>query len=231
MAVTGEVPTAKRAALIDRFQNDDKLRVFIGQIHAAGIGINLTSARQVVFNDIDWVPANHWQAENRVHRIGQNRSVNVTHMVGKGTMEEFVRSVLEVKSALIDKIVEGQSLAEDGMDAALRGMIHHVGATYDKAKTSLTEPERLADAIRAAPKKYLTLIFQNSMPHTRHSWHRYRHMPSLHWPALSQARSNRCMLLPVQRGTVDTILKFRGQISPVAVRVSTTEECADKFGN
>ena len=156
MAVTGEVPTAKRAALIDRFQNDDKLRVFIGQIHAAGIGINLTSARQVVFNDIDWVPANHWQAEDRVHRIGQNRSVNVTHMVGKGTMEEFVRSVLEVKSALIDKIVEGQSLAEDGMDAALHGMIHHVGATYDKAKTSLTEPERLADAIRAAPKKYLT---------------------------------------------------------------------------
>ncbi|MEM7366390.1 MAG: DEAD/DEAH box helicase [Pseudomonadota bacterium] len=163
VAVTGEVPTAKRAALIDRFQNDDTVRVFIGQIHAAGIGINLTGARQVVFNDLDWVPANHWQAEDRVHRIGQNRSVNVTYMVGKGTLEEFVRSVLEAKSALIDDIVEGRSLIEGEMKgemdadmlAALRGMINHVGRTYDKARSILTEPEELSNAIRNASSEYL----------------------------------------------------------------------------
>lgn len=110
VTITGEVPTAKRQAIVDRFQNDDAVRVLIGQIQAAGVGINLTAARQVVFNDLDWVPANHWQAEDRAHRIGQAGTVNVTYMVARDTLEEFVRTVLETKSRLVDDVVEGRAL-------------------------------------------------------------------------------------------------------------------------
>lgn len=160
VAVTGEVPTARRPALIDRFENDDSVRVFIGQIHAAGVGINLTSARVVVFNDLDWVPANHWQAEDRAHRIGQDRTVHVTYMVGAGTLEEFVRSVLEAKSALIDDIVEAGALAEkvgeeapDDMLTELKRMVGHLGARLEAAQGA--RGEGMEALLRKASREYL----------------------------------------------------------------------------
>ena len=80
--LTGRTPVNKRQALVDRFQQDEGVRVFLANIIAGGVGLNLTAASQVVFNDLDWVPANHWQAEDRAYRIGQTRTVNVTYLVG-----------------------------------------------------------------------------------------------------------------------------------------------------
>ena len=56
--------------IVDRFQQDESVRVLVANLIAGGVGLNLTRARQVVFNDLDWVPANHLQAEDRCHRIG-----------------------------------------------------------------------------------------------------------------------------------------------------------------
>ena len=111
--LTGKIPAGHRQTLVDRFQQDEGVRVFLGNIIAAGIGINLTAATQVVFNDLDWVPANHWQAEDRAYRIGQTRTVNVTYMVAAGTIDDFVRGVLEKKAALVSAVVDGTSLAPD----------------------------------------------------------------------------------------------------------------------
>jgi SWI/SNF-related matrix-associated actin-dependent regulator 1 of chromatin subfamily A len=111
--LTGRTPTNKRQALVDRFQTDETVRVFLANIIAGGVGLNLTAASQVVFNDLDWVPANHWQAEDRAYRIGQTRTVNVTYLVGTGTVDDFVHAVLETKSALVSAVVDGQALAAD----------------------------------------------------------------------------------------------------------------------
>jgi hypothetical protein len=111
--LTGRTPTNKRQALVDRFQEDETVRVFLANIIAGGIGLNLTAASQVVFNDLDWVPANHWQAEDRAYRIGQTRTVNVTYVVGSGTVDDFVQAVLETKGALVNAVVEGKALAAD----------------------------------------------------------------------------------------------------------------------
>ena len=73
VVLTGPTPIDKRQALVDRFQPEESIRVFLANIIAGGIGNNLTAATQVVFNDLDWVPANHWQAEDRAYRIGQSR--------------------------------------------------------------------------------------------------------------------------------------------------------------
>jgi hypothetical protein len=72
------------------------------------VGLNLTAARQVVFNDLDWVPANHWQAEDRAYRIGQRSTVNVTYFAAQGTVDEFVSAVLSAKARLIEAVVEGK---------------------------------------------------------------------------------------------------------------------------
>ena len=117
--VSGNVPTHARQDRVDKFQNDDNIRVFVANMHIAGVGINLTAARQVVFNDLDWVPANHWQAEDRAYRIGQTGTVNVTYMIANGTIDSFVKTVLETKAALMESIVEGSILLPDS-DANLQ---------------------------------------------------------------------------------------------------------------
>jgi len=111
--VTGRTPVRSRQAIVDRFQEDDSVRVFLANIIAGGVGLNLTAASQVVFNDLDWVPANHWQAEDRAYRIGQTRTVNVTYLVGSGTVDDFVQSVLETKAALVSAVVDGEALGGD----------------------------------------------------------------------------------------------------------------------
>jgi SWI/SNF-related matrix-associated actin-dependent regulator of chromatin subfamily A-like protein 1 len=111
--LTGETPAEKRQAMVDRFLQDDRIRVFVANIIAGGIGNNLTAATQVVFNDLDWVPANHWQAEDRAYRIGQTRTVNVTYMVAADTIDDFVQMVLEKKARLVNAIVDGKAIAQD----------------------------------------------------------------------------------------------------------------------
>jgi SWI/SNF-related matrix-associated actin-dependent regulator 1 of chromatin subfamily A len=113
VVLTGSTPAGRRQSIVDRFQQDESVRVFVANIIAGGIGFNLTAATQVVFNDLDWVPANHWQAEDRAYRIGQTRTVNVTYMVAGNTIDDFVQSVLEKKAALVRAVVDGTAMAPD----------------------------------------------------------------------------------------------------------------------
>jgi SWI/SNF-related matrix-associated actin-dependent regulator of chromatin subfamily A-like protein 1 len=131
VVVTGKTPSAMRQPLVDRFQNDADVRVFVANIIAGGTGLNLTAATQVVFNDLDWVPTNHWQAEDRAYRIGQKRTVNVTYFVARDTIDDFVQAVLETKAALVNAIVEGDALAPgSGGDVVdeLQRVLHSISA-------------------------------------------------------------------------------------------------------
>jgi SWI/SNF-related matrix-associated actin-dependent regulator 1 of chromatin subfamily A len=112
VALTGKTPSAARQKVVELFQHEDDVRVLLANIIAGGTGLNFTAATQVVFNDLDWVPANHWQAEDRAYRIGQTRTVNVTYFVAQNTIDDFVHSVLETKAALVNAIVEGEAITE-----------------------------------------------------------------------------------------------------------------------
>jgi SNF2 family DNA or RNA helicase len=114
--LTGATPAARRQKLVDRFQKNDDVRVFLANIVAGGVGLTLTAARQVVFNDLDWVPANHWQAEDRAYRIGQTATVNVSYLVAADTVDEFVQSALRVKAALVEQVVEGRDVDTGSAD-------------------------------------------------------------------------------------------------------------------
>ena len=81
--IDGKVSSEERARRVDRFQEDDRVRVAVLSITAANSGITLTAATLVVFAELFWNPGNLLQAEDRAHRIGQTGSVTVQYLVAK----------------------------------------------------------------------------------------------------------------------------------------------------
>ena len=76
----------------------------VGNLIAAGVGITLTAGTHVMFNDLDWVPANHWQAEDRCYRIGQTTAVTVEYFLAAGTLDSYIADLLELKVRLIEAV-------------------------------------------------------------------------------------------------------------------------------
>ena len=145
VSLTGKTPAARRQQLVDRFQNDPSVRVFVANLIAGGVGLNLTAARQVVFNDLDWVPANHWQAEDRAYRIGQTGTVNVTYFSAEGTVDEFVSHALKVKASLIEAVVEGTGPVP--MDADLLTELESLLGGLSPSIATLKDAESGEDAV------------------------------------------------------------------------------------
>jgi len=155
VVVTGKTPGPMRQVSVDRFQNDEDVRVFIANIIAGGTGLNLTAATQVVFNDLDWVPTNHWQAEDRAYRIGQTRTVNVTYFVARDTIDDFVQAVLETKAALVNAIVEGEALAPGAGGDVLDELQHVLHSISGGAAEVTSEDDALiGELLRRASTEF-----------------------------------------------------------------------------
>ena len=140
--LTGATPPEQRQKLVDRFQQDPNVRIFVSNLIAGGTGLTLTAATQVVFNDLDWVPANHWQAEDRAYRIGQKRIVQVTYMVAAGTVDTFVHRALSLKAQIVEAVVDGKALGELGSGDILRDLED----TLRQMSSGLADAAALADA-------------------------------------------------------------------------------------
>jgi SWI/SNF-related matrix-associated actin-dependent regulator 1 of chromatin subfamily A len=157
VVLTGKTPSDKRQALVDRFQHEDDVRVFLANIIAGGTGLNLTAATQVVFNDLDWVPTNHWQAEDRAYRIGQTRTVNVTYFVAQNTIDDFVHAVLETKAALVSAIVEGEAIAAglggDVLDE-LQHALHLLSSGLTDSPSAVADEDLVARLVKDASAEF-----------------------------------------------------------------------------
>lgn len=92
---------------IDAFQNGES-NLMIAGIRAGNVGINLSKARYVIFAELDWSPAIHQQAEDRLHRIGQKNTVFAYYLIGNNTLDEHVANVLINKSYEIDTILDAK---------------------------------------------------------------------------------------------------------------------------
>lgn len=104
--LTGESKEQERQAAVDAFQNNPQVRVFIGSITAAGVGITLTAASHVVFAELDWVPGNITQMEDRAHRIGQTETVLVQHLVLADSLDARMAHILVDKQTVIDSALD-----------------------------------------------------------------------------------------------------------------------------
>jgi len=102
----GDMGAEERQAAVDRFQQDETVKVFLGTIGAAGVGITLTAASHVVFAELDWVPGNMSQAEDRCHRIGTTASVLVQHLVLEDSLDAHIARTLVEKQNIIDRALD-----------------------------------------------------------------------------------------------------------------------------
>ena len=103
--IEGSTKEKDRQKAVDNFQNDDKIKVFVGQIKAAGVGLTLTKAEIVIINSLDWVPGNLEQAEDRAYRIGQMKNVTIYYPLFDNTVDTLVWRVLKNKKSVINTIV------------------------------------------------------------------------------------------------------------------------------
>ena len=104
--LNGGMTPKQRQDSIDRFQSDSSVRVFIGNIVAAGTGITLTAASHCVFAELSWVPAEVTQCEDRLHRLSQQDCVNIHHLVLEGSLDAVMVRVIIKKQRVIDAVLE-----------------------------------------------------------------------------------------------------------------------------
>ena len=102
---------------IDKFQKGES-KLMIAGIRAGNVGINLTRAKYVIFAELDWSPAIHRQAEDRLHRIGQKNTVFAYYLIGNGTLDDHVANILVDKSYEIDEIMDESKENYENKDKA-----------------------------------------------------------------------------------------------------------------
>jgi SWI/SNF-related matrix-associated actin-dependent regulator 1 of chromatin subfamily A len=104
ITLSGDDGPEARMAAVDAFQTNHKVRVMVANLIAGGVGITLTAGSHVIFQDLDWVPANFAQAEDRAYRMGQKSSVTVEYMLAAGTLDSFIAELLAAKMLMINAV-------------------------------------------------------------------------------------------------------------------------------
>jgi SWI/SNF-related matrix-associated actin-dependent regulator 1 of chromatin subfamily A len=105
VSVVGGMSDQAKDDAVQAFQGG-RADVFIGNIKAAGVGLTLTRSSHVVFCELDWVPANMTQAEDRTHRIGQTASVLIQHLVLEGSLDQVMAKALVAKQDIADQALD-----------------------------------------------------------------------------------------------------------------------------
>lgn len=107
--IDGSVPSHTRQVLINKFIDDDSCKVFLGNMRAAGIGINLVNASHVIMMNFPFTPDQIEQAQKRLHRPGQKDTVNVYYTIAKGTIDEHILDLMGGKAEDINSLIDGGS--------------------------------------------------------------------------------------------------------------------------
>ncbi len=115
--------TKERMKVVDRFQNDPTIPVFLISLKAGGVGLNLTGADTVVHFDPWWNPAVEAQATDRAHRIGQEKVVTAYKLIARGTVEEKILKLQETKRGLMEAIESEEPVMGGLSTAEIQGLL------------------------------------------------------------------------------------------------------------
>lgn len=104
--LSGKTPTYERLEMVDKFNNDDSIKVFIISLKAGGTGLNLIGADTVIHLDPWWNVSAENQASDRAHRIGQDKTVHVYKLICEDSVEQKVLELQLLKKELSDKVIK-----------------------------------------------------------------------------------------------------------------------------
>lgn len=117
LQIIGTQNDKQRFKAINDFQNNSYNRVIVCGIRAGNVGVNLTAGSYVIFGELDWSPAVHKQAEDRLHRIGQKKTVIAHYLIGEDTMDERIKTILTDKALEIDSVMGDEKEEMDNQKA------------------------------------------------------------------------------------------------------------------
>jgi hypothetical protein len=108
VSIRGEQTTKARTAALDAFTNDPDVAVAVCSLTAAGVGINLQVASNVVLAELSWTNAEQTQAIDRVHRIGQELPVTAWRIIAAGTIDGRISELIDAKAGLAARALDGE---------------------------------------------------------------------------------------------------------------------------
>ena len=118
--VDGSTPKHERQNAVDQFQDNEKIKVFVGNIKAAGVGLTLTAAEAVIMNDLSFLPSDHSQAEDRAYRYGQKNNVLVYYPIFENTIEGIIYDILNNKKQVIATVMGDNQNTTDAAEEILK---------------------------------------------------------------------------------------------------------------
>jgi SWI/SNF-related matrix-associated actin-dependent regulator 1 of chromatin subfamily A len=118
--VDGSCSKEQRQFAVDEFQTNPKIKIFVGNIKAAGVGITLTAAEVVIFNDLSFLPSDHAQAEDRSYRYGQKNNVLVYYPIYENTIEAIIYDIVNEKKKVIATVMGDNTNPTDAAEEILK---------------------------------------------------------------------------------------------------------------
>lgn len=151
LRLDGTTKIEQRQLLMDRFNGDKRIFVFILSTRSGGVGVNLTGADTVIFYDSDWNPTMDAQAQDRCHRIGQTRDVHIYRLISEKTVEENILKKANQKRLLGDMAIEGGNFTTAYFKSTTIQDIFNVNSGEDDPNARLAEVlDRKPDLLQIA---------------------------------------------------------------------------------
>ncbi|MGW9114007.1 DEAD/DEAH box helicase [Microbacterium sp. NPDC055683] len=126
VSVRGEQSGAVRQAAIDAFNNDPEVGIAVCSLTAAGVGVNMQVASNVVLAELSWTAAEQTQAIDRVHRIGQDEPVTAWRIIAAHTIDTKIAELIDRKQGLAGRALDGEVWDETSSDSVQLAALMHV---------------------------------------------------------------------------------------------------------
>ena len=155
--IDGSTKIDERQSLIDTFRDDESITAFLLTTKAGGTGINLMYANKVIIFDGSFNPQDDRQAENRAHRVGQTRDVEVVRLVTKGTVEEQIFALGQSKLLLDGRVAgdseDGGKAEEAGEKAVAKMLLEGTGMSSGDVQDQDTKEDVKAEGLKDGGKE------------------------------------------------------------------------------
>lgn len=126
VSVRGDQTSTARQAAIDAFNNDPDVSIAVCSLTAAGVGLNMQAASNVVLAELSWTAAEQTQAIDRVHRIGQDEPVTAWRIIAAHTLDTKIAELIDQKQGLALRALDGVSVEPGSQDSVQLSALMHL---------------------------------------------------------------------------------------------------------